>query len=185
MAARTGSRSADVGVTLIECDRTRSAEILAILNEAITNSTALYDYEPRTTAMMDTWFDAKFKGNYPVIGAVDETGRLLGFASYGMFRERPAYKYTVEHSVYVDSECRGRGVGRLLLEALIERAKAQNYHVLIGGIDGDNAVSIEMHKKFGFTFCGEIREAGFKFGRWLHLHFYQLILDTPAHPVDG
>ena len=169
--------SADVGVTLIECDRTRSAEILAILNEAITNSTALYDYKPRTMAMMDTWFDAKFKGNYPVIGAVDETGRLFGFASYGMFRERPAYKYTVEHSVYVDSECRGRGVGRLLLEALIERARAQNYHVLIGGIDGDNAVSIEMHRKFGFTFCGEIREAGFKFGRWLHLHFYQLILD--------
>ncbi|HWV93252.1 MAG TPA: GNAT family N-acetyltransferase [Vicinamibacterales bacterium] len=174
-----------MGVTLIECDRTRSAEILAILNEAITNSTALYDYKPRTMAMMDSWFDAKLKGNYPVIGAVDETGRLLGFASYGMFRERPAYKYTVEHSVYVDSECRGRGVGRLLLEALIERAKAQHYHVLIGGIDGDNAVSIKMHKKFGFTFCGEIREAGFKFGRWLHLHFYQLILSTPTHPVEG
>ena len=85
----------------------------------------------------------------------------------------------------MERDCRGRGVGRLLLEALIERAKSQNYHVMIGGIDGDNAVSIEMHKKFGFTFCGEIREAGFKFGRWLHLQFYQLILSTPAHPVDG
>ena len=84
-----------MGATLIECDRTRSAEILAILNEAITNSTALYDYKPRTMAMMDSWFDAKFKGNYPVIGAVYETGGLLGFASYGMFRERRAYKYTV------------------------------------------------------------------------------------------
>ena len=115
MAARTTHARLTWAPRLIECDRTRSAEILAILNEAITNSTALYDYKPRTMAMMDTWFDAKFKGNYPVIGAVDETGRLLGFASYGMFRERPAYKYTVEHSVYVDSECRGRGVGRLLL----------------------------------------------------------------------
>ena len=81
-------------VRLIECERTRSAEILAILNEAIENSTALYDYRPRTMAMMEAWFDAKTKGNYPVIGAVDESGRLLGFATYGMFRERPAYKYT-------------------------------------------------------------------------------------------
>ena len=172
-------------VRLIECDRTRSAEILAILNEAIANSTALYDYRPRTMAMMDAWFDVKTKGHYPVIGAVDESGRLLGFATYGMFRERPAYKYTVEHSVYVDRECRGHGIGRRLLAALIERAKAQDYHVLIGGIDADNAVSIELHKKFGFTFCGEIREAGFKFGRWLHLVFYQLILETPLRPEDG
>jgi L-amino acid N-acyltransferase len=174
-----------VGVRLIDCDRTRSAEILAIFNEAILNSTALYDYKVRTMAMMDAWFDAKMKGKYPVIGAVDESGRLLGFATYGMFRERPAYKYTVEHSVYVDKECRGRGVGRTLLAAIIERAKSQDYHVLVGGIDADNAISIDLHKKFGFTFCGEIRESGFKFGRWLHLVFYQLILDTPANPVDG
>jgi L-amino acid N-acyltransferase YncA len=174
-----------VDVRLIECDRTRSAEILAILNEAIENSTALYDYRPRTMAMMDTWFDLKTKGNYPVIGAIDEHGRLLGFATYGMFRERPAYKYTVEHSVYVERTCRRRGVGRKLLEAIINRARTQDYHVLIGGIDADNAISIDLHRKFGFTFCGEIREAGFKFGRWLHLVFYQLILDTPASPVDG
>jgi phosphinothricin acetyltransferase len=174
-----------VDVHLIECDRTRSAEILAILNEAIENSTALYDYKPRTMPMMDAWFDAKTKGNYPVIGAVDDTGRLLGFATYGMFRDRPAYHYTVEHSLYVDRACRGRGVGRKLLQAIIERARAQDYHVLVGGIDADNTVSIELHRKFGFTFCGEIRETGFKFGRWLHLVFYQLILDTPAHPVEG
>jgi L-amino acid N-acyltransferase len=173
-----------VNVRLIECDRARSAEILAIFNEAILNSTALYDYKVRTMAMMDAWFDAKMKGNYPVIGAVGESGRLLGFATYGMFRERPAYKYTVEHSVYVDRECRGRGVGRTLLEAIIERARMQNYHVLIGGIDADNAVSIELHRKLGFTFCGEIRESGYKFGRWLHLQLYQLILDTPARPAE-
>jgi L-amino acid N-acyltransferase YncA len=174
-----------VGVRLIECDRTRSAEILAILNDAIENSTALYDYRPRTMAMMDAWFEAKTKGSYPVIGAVDDDDRLLGFATYGMFRERPAYKYTVEHSVYVERDCRGRGVGRTLLAAIIERAKSQDYHVLVGGVDADNAISIDLHKKFGFTFCGEIRESGFKFGRWLHLVFYQLILETPANPVDG
>jgi phosphinothricin acetyltransferase len=170
---------------LIDCDRTRNAEILAILNEAIENSTALYDYKPRTTEMMDAWFDTKTRGNYPVIGALDENGRLLGFATYGKFRDRPAYKYTVEHSVYVDRAWRGRGVGRTLLTALIERARMQEYHVLIGGIDADNTVSIELHRRLGFTYCGEIRESGYKFGRWLHLVFYQLILDTPAHPVDG
>jgi L-amino acid N-acyltransferase len=184
-AARPTSTSVDVDVTLIECDRAHNAEILEILNEAIQNSTAVYDYRPRTMAMMDAWFDAKARGDYPVIGAVDAGGRLLGFATYGTFRERPAYKYTVEHSVYVHRDSRGHGVGRLLLAALIERARAQNYHVLIGGIDADNAVSIELHRKFGFTFCGEIREAGFKFGRWLHLVFYQLILETPAKAVDG
>ena len=172
-------------VRLLDCDRTRSGEILAILNEAIEHSTALYDYERRTLSTMDAWFDAKDTGRYPVIGAVDEAGRLLGFATYGRFRNWPAYKYSVEHSVYVERESRGRGIGRRLLAAIIERARAQDYHTLIGGIDADNAVSIELHRQFGFTFCGEIRDAGFKFGRWLHLRFYQLVLETPAHPVDG
>jgi phosphinothricin acetyltransferase len=174
-----------VDVRLIDCDRTRRAEILAILNESIENSTAVYDYKPRTIDTMDAWFDAKEKGRYPVIGAIDENDRLIGFSTYGTFRNWPGYKYTVEHSVYVDSHCRGRGVGGRLLAATIERARAQDYHVLIGGIDADNPISIDLHKKFGFTFCGEIREAGFKFGRWRHLVFYQLILDTPDRPVDG
>ena len=174
-----------MAVQLIDCDRSRAQEILAILNEAIANSTALYDYHPRTMAMMDTWFDAKEKGRYPVIGAVDEQHRLLGFASYGAFRNWPAYKYSVEHSVYVDAECRGRGVGALLLGAIVARAGSQQYHTLIGGIDATNDASIALHKRFGFQCCGRIRHAGFKFGRWLDLDFYQLILDTPADPSDG
>jgi phosphinothricin acetyltransferase len=174
-----------MGVQLIDCDRSRAAEILAILNEVIEHSTALYDYRPRTMAMMDGWFDAKEKKNYPIIGAVDESGRLLGFASYGPFRGWPAYKYSVEHSVYVDEECRGRGVGKLLLQAIIDRAHLQQYHNVIGGIDATNAVSIGLHTRFGFEFCGRVRHAGFKFGRWLDLDFYQLILDTPVRPVDG
>jgi phosphinothricin acetyltransferase len=170
---------------VIECDRRRAPQILAILNEAIEHSTALYDYRPRTPAMMETWFDNKEKGSYPVFGAVDESGRLLGFASYGPFRTWPAYKYTIEHSVYVDREHRGRGVGQLLLAAILQKAREQDYHTVIGGIDAENAVSIALHKKFGFEFCGRVRQAGFKFGRWLDLDFYQLILDTPKRPVDG
>ncbi|HEX6397082.1 MAG TPA: GNAT family N-acetyltransferase [Steroidobacteraceae bacterium] len=165
--------------------RRHSAAILAIFNEAIVNSTALYDYALRTDADMGAWFDAKERRNYPVICAEDDAGELLGFASYGQFRERPAYKYTVEHSVYVDTRFRGRGVGRALLEAIIEAAQEQDFHVLVGGIDASNAVSIKLHESLGFTACGIVKQSGFKFGRWLDLAFYQLILSTPAAPVDG
>ena len=102
---------------LLTCEPGRhSGSILAILNDAIVNSTALYDYQPRTPDNMLAWFEGKTRGRYPVIGAENEAGELLGFASYGPFRAWPAYKYTVEHSVYVDARFRGQRVGRTLLE---------------------------------------------------------------------
>ncbi|HYM34438.1 MAG TPA: GNAT family N-acetyltransferase [Steroidobacteraceae bacterium] len=159
--------------------------ILEIFNEAILNSTALYEYKIFPPEKMTSWFADKRAGNYPVIGAVDDRGALLGFASYGVFRARPAYKYTIEHSVYVHKEYRGTGIGKALLPKLIEAAQGQNYHVMIGGIDAENKASIELHKKFGFVHAGTITQSGFKFGRWLDLVFYQLTLNTPNNPVDG
>jgi len=173
-------------VKIVRCDRTRHLDaILAILNDAIVNSTALYDYQPRTAANMVQWFDAKEQKDFPVIGVENESGALMGFASYGTFRAWPAYKYSVEHSVYVEAAHRGKGLGRVLLEALIAEAQRQDYHTLVGGIDAANRVSIRLHESMGFTACGVIRESGFKFGRWLDLAFYQLILRTPSTPVDG
>ena len=173
-------------MNIISCDAQRhSAAILAIFNDAIANSTALYDYKARSADSMVSWFDAKAKGRYPVIGVENEQGELMGFASYGPFRAWPAYKYSVEHSVYVDSRFRGQGVGRALLGAVILAAEKQDYHVMVGGIDATNAVSIKLHESLGFRACGIVRHAGFKFGRWLDLAFYQLILRTPATPVDG
>ncbi|MEI8043845.1 MAG: N-acetyltransferase family protein [Verrucomicrobiota bacterium] len=173
-------------MTTIRCEQQKHADqILSIFNETIANTTALYDYKPRTVDMMRAWFEAKGKGNYPVIGVQADTGELMGFASYGFFRAWPAYKYSVEHSVYVDARFRGRGVGRRLLEAVIEAARAQDYHVLVGGIDAANEASLALHERLGFTHCGTIRQAGFKFGRWLDLSFYQLILVTPSQPIDG
>jgi phosphinothricin acetyltransferase len=170
---------------LIDCTHAAHAvAILDIFNEAIVNSTALYDYRPRTLASMADWFDLKAAGAFPVIGAADDNGVLLGFASCGTFRAWPAYKYTVEHSVYVHRDHRSRGVGRSLLQALIGRATGQQLHVMVGGIDVGNVASIRLHEQLGFTHAGTIRQAGFKFGRWLDLAFYQRLLDTPHQPVD-
>ncbi|KEA65633.1 Phosphinothricin N-acetyltransferase [Marinobacterium lacunae] len=169
----------------VHCTYDAHAEqILAILNEAIVNSTALYDYEPRTLESMSTWFKVKESGSFPVMGAV-ENGKLIGFASYGTFRPWPAYKYTVEHSVYVHKQHRGRGLGIALMRALIAEARRQELHVMVGGIDISNEGSIALHEKLGFVQSGIVRQAAFKFGRWLDLGLYQLVLDTPRDPVDG
>lgn len=163
---------------------TESAQILEILNEAILNSTALYDYKARSIESMAQWFKDKELAGYPVIGAF-ENEKLLGFASYGAFRNWPAYKYTVEHSVYIYREHRGKGLSVLLMQALIDEARKQQYHVMVGAIDASNQISIALHQKLGFDYSGTIRQAGFKFGRWLDLALYQLILETPSAPTDG
>ncbi|MFT4020256.1 MAG: GNAT family N-acetyltransferase [Acinetobacter sp.] len=174
-------------IRLIECNEAdHASEILDIFNEAIANSTALYDYQPRTADSIHNWFATKKQHNFPVIGAIDETGQLLGFASWGAFRAFPAYKYTIEHSIYIQHEQRGRGLGKLLLQALIERAKqSDQIHVMIGCIDASNVASIRLHEKLGFHHAGTFKQVGFKFGDWLDAAFYQLILNTPSHPIDG
>jgi len=170
----------------VQCTEERHAgQILAIFNEAIANSTALYDYKPRTPESMVAWFATKRAHGFPVIGLEDDSDKLLGFASYGTFRAFPAYKYTVEHSVYVEKSCRGQGLGRVLLKAIVATAEAHGMHVVVGAIDLDNSASIELHKRLGFEHCGTIKQAGFKFGRWLDVAFLQKTLATPLQPVDG
>lgn len=170
----------------VACSHARHADaILAIFNDAILHTTALYDYQPRPRDSMPAWFQAKQAGGFPVIGVEDEAGTLMGFASYGTFRAWPAYKYSVEHSVYVHRDHRGKGLGLALMRQLIEAATAQQLHLMIGGIDVGNHASIALHEKLGFRHAGTITQAGFKFGRWLDLGFYQLTLATPAQPVDS
>jgi phosphinothricin acetyltransferase len=173
-------------MTLVQCNYERHAKpILAIFNDAILNSTVVYDYKPRTMESMAAWFEAKRKGNYPIIGLENEAGELMGFSSFGTFRVFPAYKYTVEHSVYVEARFRGQGLGKRLLREIIDAAQKQNYHTLIGVIDSANTVSASLHVAFGFKLCGTIPEVAFKFGGWLDVLFYQLILPTPSEPADG
>lgn len=171
---------------IVPCNFEQHASaILEIFNDAIVNTTALYDYKARTLENMVAWFKAKQAGNFPVIGCVDDEGRLMAFASYGSFRAYPAYKYTVEHSVYVHKDHRGKGLGRTLMHELIAAARGQGVHVLVGAIDAANASSIGLHEQLGFLHTGTLPQVGFKFGRWLDLAFYQLVLETPENPVDG
>ena len=171
---------------LVRCTfESHAAPILDILNDAIVNTTAIYDYRPRPAESMVAWFDAKVAKQYPVVGALDDDGTLIGFATYGPFRTNPAYKYSVEHSVYVHKDCRRRGVGEALMRELIAIARMQQYHLMVGGIDATNAPSIALHERLGFRHAGTIGAAGFKFGRWLDLAFYTLTLETPTRPVDG
>lgn len=171
---------------IVQCTHAQHAQaILDIFNEAIATSTALYDYQPRPLASMETWFAAKDKGNFPVVGIEDEAGTLMAFGSFGTFRAWPAYKYSVEHSVYVHKDFRGRGLGVAVMQALIAAARERGVHAMLGGIDATNAGSIALHERLGFKHVGTLPQVGFKFGRWLDLAFYQLLLDTPLNPVDG
>ena len=173
-------------MNVVACDlETHGAAILAILNDAIVTSTALFDYVPRAPESMVAWFRAKEERRFPVLGATAGDGTLIGFATYGTFRAWPAYKYTIEHSVYVHRDHRRQGVARVLMQRLIAAAEAQDYHVMVGGIDAANAASIALHVELGFVHSGTIHEAGFKFGRWLDLAFYERRLSTPAAPTDG
>jgi L-amino acid N-acyltransferase len=149
--------------------------ILAIVNDAILNSTAWYEYEPWDSARLTSWFDAKRAGGWPLLVAEGD-GEALGFASFGTFRDRPAYARTVEHSVYVAAAARGRGIGRRLLDALVEAARGRELHAMIGGVDAANEGSLAFHRAAGFVEAGRLREVGWKFGRWLDLIFMQKLL---------
>lgn len=170
---------------IIACNDDFAPQILDIFNDAILNTTALYDYKPWTMETMRVWFETKRQHNFPVIGLVNNEGRLMGFGSYGQFRVRPAYKYTVENSLYVHRDFRGQGLGKILLAEIIKNAKDQNYHCIIGVIDAANDVSIGLHQSFGFEQVGVFKEVGFKFGKWLDAAFMQLTLQTPEIPVEG
>jgi phosphinothricin acetyltransferase len=150
--------------------------ILDIINYNILNSTALYDYKIRSFEQQQNILEEKIHKNFPVIVA-ELNGQVVGFGMYSEFRFREAYKYTVEHSVYVNAAFHGKGIGKLLLQELILLAKKQKLHTMIAVIDAENQGSVEFHEKFGFKTVGIIKESGYKFDRWLHSVFMQLILE--------
>ena len=170
--------------------------ILAIYNDVIATSTAVYREDPATLDDRLQWFNARQAQSYPVLvalgagasafasapadksaeAATDDTG-IVGFASYGDFRSWPGYRYSIEHTVHIRADQRGRGVGTLLMRALIQRAIEQGKHVMIGGVDAANEASLRFHERLGFERAAHLRQVGFKSGRWLDLVFVQRILE--------
>lgn len=147
-----------------------------IYNDAVANTTAIWNETIVELENRATWFSDRQKSGYPVLVAIAGDGTVAGYASFGDWRAFDGYRHTVEHSVYVEKNQRGGGIGKALMLALIERAKALGKHVMVAGIEAGNTGSIRLHEKLGFTITGEMKEVGTKFGRWLDLTFMQIIL---------
>ncbi len=149
--------------------------ILAITNEAIATTTSVWNVSPATFAMRNAWMRERQARGFPVLVAKVE-GVVQAFGSFGDFRAWEGYRHTVEHSIYVDPVAQGRGLGRALLDGLVERAGTLGMHVMIGGIEADNVRSIRLHERAGFEEAGRLKEVGRKFDRWLDLVLMQKIL---------
>ena len=154
--------------------------LMAIYNEVVANSTAIYSFKPSTLDERREWFRMRSAGGWPVLAAL-RGDELLGYASFAEFRGAwPGYLHSVEHSVYVRADGRRQGVGRALLSALLPIAAALDKHVMIGGIDAANEGSLRLHEALGFERVAHFREVGRKFGRWLDLVFVQRFIDAPG-----
>ncbi len=155
--------------------------MLAIYNREVLVSTATYDTIPRTDEEQEKWF-AHHDGAHPVLVA-EQSGVVTGWASLSPWSDRPAYDATVEVSVYVAEEHRGRGIGRQLLAALVQAARRLGHHALLARISADNEVSIRLHESLGFVPVGLMREVGRKFGRILDVSIMELIVGKAV--ADG
>ena len=152
------------------------AAITAIYNDVLINSTAIYRDEPATIDERIAWWKSRNQQNYPTLVACDG-GAVIGFSSFGDFRQWPGYRFTVEHTVHVHAQARGKGAGSTLVRALIPRAAALGKHIMIGGIDAENVDSLRFHERLGFERVAHFKEVGFKFGRFLDLVFVQRWID--------
>ena len=153
--------------------------ITAIFNEAVVNSNAIWTEKQDTEAERLAWMKARLALGYPVLVAA-EGPVVLGYGTFGDFRAFPGYRYSVEHSVYIHVDHRGRGLGRVIVDELVASANALGKHVMIAGIDGGNPASLRLHAQAGFVEVARMPEVGRKFGRWLELVFMQRVLDAPG-----
>lgn len=157
--------------------------ITAIYNDAVLHSTAIWNERIVDRADRAAWLSQRQEDGHPVLVALGEDGAVLGYAACGSFRGFDGFRRTVEHSVYVRSDQQGRGVGRALMVALIQRARTLDVHVMVAGIEAGNIGSIRLHESLGFQAVGVLPQVGAKFGRWLDLAFLQLQLDHDAVPM--
>jgi len=155
--------------------------LLEIYNDVVLNSAAIYEEKGRTLDEHREWYRAKLASGHPLFVA-ELDGTVIGYCSYGQFRNWTCYRHTVELSLYVDKKLRGKGVGSQMLQALIADARQRGFHSMIAGVDATNISSIQLHEKMGFIKVAHLTQVGFKFNRWLDLVLLQLVLD-PAPPL--
>jgi len=157
------------------------AGILQIYNAAV-HTTAIWNDHEVDLDNRRAWHAERVAAGFPVLVALDDAEQVLGYASYGPWRPHDGYRYSVEHSVYVRDGQRGAGLGRALMEALIERARSTGLHVMVGAIESENRGSIHLHQQLGFRHIGQMPQVGCKFGRWLDLTLMQLTLNDEERP---
>ena len=162
-----------------DADERDIAGITAIYNDAVAHTTAIWNATQVDAANRLSWLTDRRRTGYPVLVAVDASGGVLGYASFGDWRAFEGYRYTVEHSVYVRADQRGAGIGCALMLALIGRARRLGKHVMVGALESGNLASIRLHEKLGFEQVGHLKQVGTKFGKWLDLTLLQLTLDRP------
>ena len=164
-----------------------SADLPALLdihNDAVRTLKAIWTDKLDTLEDRRAWFDGRKAAGLPVIVAETEDGAVAGYGSFGPFRAKEGYRLTMEHSIYVAPDARGKGIGKALLLRLIDLARADGCHVLVGAVDGENAASVALHQKCGFEITGRLPQVGMKFGQWLDLVLMTLVLDDRPVPGD-
>jgi L-amino acid N-acyltransferase YncA len=163
-------------IQVLPVERKHLQAILDIYNDAVLTTTASYDYEPRTLEHRTVWFEDHQKHNYPMFVAVDARGTVLGWSALNPFHSRVGYQFTTENSIYIAADHRGKGIGKLLMQPLIDGARARGLHAIIAAIDAANEASVRLHARFGFEKVAHLKQVGFKFGRWLDVVYMELIL---------
>ncbi len=151
--------------------------IRTIYNDAVINTTAVFDYVPREPQAQRDWLQMKVDQKLPVLVAED-AGMVVGYSSYGQFRPWPAFLYTVENAIYIAPDRRGQGIGQKLLAAIVDAAAKNGRRTMVAAITAENAASLHLHEKLGFERTGLIRDSGWKFERWLDLVFLQRMLQA-------
>ena len=160
--------------TVREASEADVPAILEIYNDAILNTIATFDTEPQTLEEKLAWF-RETQHPYVVLVA-DRPGEVIGWASLRRFRQKAAYRYTAENSVYVRKDCFGEGIGAALMWRLVASGAANGFHTIIAGIAGDNPASVRLHERLGFEVVGTEREVGYKFERWVDVTWMQKML---------
>jgi L-amino acid N-acyltransferase YncA len=163
-------------VELRDASEADAQGILRIYNDAVANTTAIWNDQPSSLEARIAWLTERQQSGYPVVVAAAGPD-IMGYASFGAFRPWDGYRHTVEHSVYVDGAARRKGIGHALMDRLIARARDMSKHVMVAGIEAANEPSLRLHAQFGFTQVGRLRSVGRKFDRWLDLIFMQLMLE--------